>query len=90
MFLVGISKPIFGGFEEKAISLLVFYYCIAISRKVVGKNAHSTIPNGHMGYDQYTVLDTLAVALLLLLSFGTHKHTSIPTRAILSNFFGEQ
>ena len=42
-----------------------------------------------MGYDQYTVLDTLAVALLLLLSFGTRKHTSIATPAILSNFFEE-
>ena len=29
----------------------------AISRKVVGKNVHATIPNGNMGYDQYTVPD---------------------------------
>ena len=29
----------------------------AISRKVVGKNVHVTIPKGHMGYDQYTVPD---------------------------------
>ena len=28
---------------------------IAISRKVVGKNAQATIPKGNMGYDQYTV-----------------------------------
>ena len=27
----------------------------AISRKVVGKNVHATIPKGNMGYDQYTV-----------------------------------
>ena len=33
----------------------------AISRKVVGKNAHATIPKGNMGYDQYTVPDTIAV-----------------------------
>ena len=34
----------------------------AISRKVVGKNAHhATIPKGNMGYDQYTVPDTVAV-----------------------------
>ena len=33
----------------------------AISRKVVGKNVHATIPNGNMGYDQYTVTDTAAV-----------------------------
>ena len=78
----------FWGESHIPVGILLLY--IAISRKVVGKNAHSTIPNGHMGYDQYTVLESLAVALLLLLSFGTHKHTSIPTRAILSNFFGEQ
>ena len=33
----------------------------AISRKVVGKNVHTTIPKGNMGYDQYTVPDTAAV-----------------------------
>ena len=27
----------------------------AISREVVGKNAHTTIPKGNIGYDQYTV-----------------------------------
>ena len=35
----------------------------AISRKVVGKNVHATIPLGNMGYDQYTVPDTVAVEL---------------------------
>ena len=29
----------------------------AISRKVVGKNVHATIPEGNMGYDRYTVPD---------------------------------
>ena len=33
----------------------------AISRKVVGKNVHAMIPKGNMGYDQYTVPDTVAV-----------------------------
>ena len=33
----------------------------AISKKVVGKNVHATIPKGNMGYDQYTVPDTVAV-----------------------------
>ena len=33
----------------------------AISRKVVGKNLHAIIPKGNMGYDQYTVPDTVAV-----------------------------
>ena len=32
----------------------------AISRKVVGKNVNATIPKGNMGYDQYTVPDTVA------------------------------
>ena len=32
-----------------------------ISRKVVGKNVHATIPKGNMGYDQYTVSDTVAI-----------------------------
>ena len=35
----------------------------AISRKVVGKNVLATIPKGNMGYDQYTVPDTVAVEL---------------------------
>ena len=33
----------------------------AISTKVVGKNVHATIPKCNMGYDQYTVPDTVAV-----------------------------
>ena len=32
----------------------------AISRKVVGKNVHSTIPKGSMIYDQYIISDTVA------------------------------
>ena len=32
-----------------------------ISRKVVGKTVHATIPKGNMGYDQCTVPDTVAV-----------------------------
>ena len=33
----------------------------AISRKVVGKNVHATIPKGNMGYNQYTVPGIVAV-----------------------------
>ena len=33
----------------------------AISRNVVRKNMHVTIPKGNMGYDQYAVPDTVAV-----------------------------
>ena len=32
----------------------------AISRKIVGKNVHATIPKGNMGYDQFSVPDTVA------------------------------
>ena len=32
-----------------------------ISKKVVGKNVHATISKDNMGYDQYTVPDTVAV-----------------------------
>ena len=35
------------------ISLKILY--ADISRKVVGKNVHATIPKGNMGYDRYTV-----------------------------------
>ena len=33
----------------------------AISRKVVGKNVHATIPKGNIGCDEYTAPDTVAV-----------------------------
>ena len=33
----------------------------AVSRKVVRKNVHTTIPKGNKGYDQYTVPDTVAI-----------------------------
>ena len=33
----------------------------AFSGKVVRKAVHATIPKGNMGYDQYTVPDTVAV-----------------------------
>ena len=32
----------------------------AISKKVVGKTVHATIPKGNMGYDQCTFRDTVA------------------------------
>ena len=44
-----------------------------------------------MGYNQYTVPDTIAVEpILLFLSFRVRKHTSTVSCAILSNFFEEQ
>ena len=41
----------------------------AISRKVVGKNAQATIPKGNMGYDQYTVPETVVVEAVFLFAF---------------------
>ena len=38
----------------------------AISRKVVGKNVHVIIPEGNMGYDQYTVIDTVLAFVAFL------------------------
>ena len=38
-------------------TLQVCYMYTAISRKVVGKNVHATIPKGNTGYDQYIVPD---------------------------------
>ena len=37
------------------------FYHTALLRKVVRKNVPPTIPKGNMGYDQYTVYDTVAV-----------------------------
>ena len=64
---------------------------LTISKKVVKKNVHATIPKSNMGYDQYAVADTVAVSNPpLLLSFSIRKHSSMAFRAILSNFFKEQ
>ena len=41
---------------------LVYNHIQLFTRKVVGKNVHATIPKGNMGYDQYTVPDTVASA----------------------------
>ena len=43
------------------IVLNCFYLHTAISRKVVGKNVHATIPKGNMGHDQHAVPDAVAV-----------------------------
>ena len=55
----------------------------AISRKVVGKTVHATIPKGNMGYDQYILPDTVLSKLLLLLSFSTCRHMSMASLAIV-------
>ena len=46
----------------------------AVSRKVVGKNAHATIPQASMGCNHYTVFDNVAVEPTLL-RFLKHSQT---------------
>ena len=53
---------LFSAFLARIKGLTVFNYTV-ISREVVGKNVHATIPKGNMGYDQHTVPDTVAVEL---------------------------
>ena len=45
--------------QTVVINIVSFLYT-TISRKVVGKTVHATIPKGNMGYDQYTVPDIVA------------------------------
>ena len=60
----------------------------AISRKVVGRNVHATVPKGSMGYDHYTVPDTIAVEPTFVAFFKhPQTYTSVASRVILSNFF---
>ena len=60
----------------------------AISRKVVGKIVHATIPKGNMGYDQYTVPDDCSCRTYFccfpLALANTFPWPFVP---ILSNFF---
>ena len=49
--------------------------------KGCGKKRAATIPEGNMGYDQYTVPDDCSCRSYLLLSFSTRKHISTAFRA---------
>ena len=63
----------------------------AISRKVVGKDLHATIPKGNMRYDQYSVPDFVAVEptfVVFLYHSQTYVH-SLACHSILT-FFEEQ
>ena len=53
--------------------LLAWY--TAISRKVVGKNVHATIPKGNMGYEKYTVPDTALESTFV--AFLYHSQTYV-------------
>ena len=54
-----ISSPVLPYYQLWCTST-TFWYTV-ISRKVVRKTVHATIPKGNMGYDQYTVADIVAV-----------------------------
>ena len=63
----------------------------AISRKVVGKNVHATIPKGNMGYDQYTVPDDCSCrTYFCCFPLALANTFSWPFVPILSNFFEER
>ena len=63
----------------------------AISRKVVGKNVHATIPKGNMGYDRYTVPDDCSCrTYFCCFPLALANTFSWPFVPILSNFFDEQ
>ena len=47
--------------EKKNCRYGSFTFYTAISKKVLGKTVHTTIPKGIMGYDQCTFRDTVAV-----------------------------
>ena len=64
-----------------------------ISRKVVWKNVHSTIPKGNniMGYDQYTFPNDCSCRTYFgFFPLAIANITSQTSRTILSNFFDEQ
>ena len=63
----------------------------AISRKVVGKNVHATIPKGNMGYDRCTVSDVCScrtyICCFPLVLANTFSWPFVP---ILSHFSEKQ
>ena len=63
----------------------------AISRKVVGKIVHATIPKGNLGYDQYTVPDDCRCRIYFC-CFPLALESTLPWPfvPILSNFFEER
>ena len=63
----------------------------AISRKVVGKNVHATIPKGNMGYNQYTVPDECSCrSFFCCFPLALANTFPWPVVPILSNFFKKQ
>ena len=73
--------------------VIFFFRYTAISRKVVGKKCARDNPErSEVIWDMFnTLILTLWLSnLLLLLSFSTHRHMSMASPAILSNFFEKQ
>ena len=69
----------------------VYYVYTAISRKVVGKNVHATIPKGNMGYDRCTVPDDCSCrTYFCCFPLALANTFSWPFVPILSNFSEEQ
>ena len=63
----------------------------AISRKVVGKDVHTTIPKGNMGYDRYTVPDDCSCrTYFCCFPLALANTFSWPFVPVLSNFSEEQ
>ena len=63
----------------------------AISRKVVGKDVHATIPKGNMGYDRYTVPDDCSCrTYFCCFPLALANTFSWPFVPIRSNFSEEQ
>ena len=79
--------------SEGCVRLFFFSRYTAISRKVVGKKCARDNPErSEVIWDMFnTLILTLWLSnLLLLLSFSTHRHMSMASPAILSNFFEKQ
>ena len=53
------------------------YIHTAISRRVVGKNVHATIPKSNMGYDQYTVPHSTVAVEPTFVDFLYHLQTYV-------------
>ena len=73
-----IKTRVLLGCKIKLSQLLLFFNVLytAISRKVVGKNVHATVPRGNMGYDQYTVPDSVVVKTSFI-AFLQHAQTYV-------------
>ena len=70
LFLLRFSRGVSCDLQESLRELLHHTELYtAISRKVVGKNVHATIPKGNMGYDQYTVPDDCSCGISYLWCF---------------------